>query len=59
MTTRERPPRRELDGIFSGGGSLGMAYVGALRALQDHGFWFERVAGTSVGAMFSALIAAG
>ena len=48
-----------LDGVFSGGGALGIAYAGALRAVQDHGFWFSRVAGTSAGAITSALIAAG
>lgn len=48
-----------LDGIFSGGGSLGMAYVGALRAVREHGFWFARVAGTSAGSMVAALVAAG
>jgi predicted acylesterase/phospholipase RssA len=48
-----------LDGIFSGGGSLGIAYVGALKAVQEHGLWFTRVAGTSAGAMVAALVAAG
>jgi len=48
-----------LDGIFSGGGSLGIAYIGALRAVREHGFWFARVAGTSAGSMVAALIAAG
>jgi hypothetical protein len=50
---------KELDGIFCGGGSLGIAYAGALRAVRDYGFWFRRVAGTSAGAMVAALIAAG
>lgn len=49
----------KLDGIFSGGGSLGIAYVGALRAVREHGFWFARVAGTSAGSMVAALVAAG
>lgn len=49
----------KLDGIFSGGGSLGIAHVGALRAIQDHGYWFTRVAGTSAGSMIAALVAAG
>jgi len=49
----------KLDGIFSGGGSLGIAYVGALRAVQEQGFWFTRVAGTSAGSMVAALVAAG
>ena len=48
-----------LDGIFCGGGTLGIAYFGAIRAVQDHGFWFTRVAGTSTGSWLAALIAAG
>lgn len=58
----ERPPVHRadrLDGIFSGGGSLGIAYVGALRAVREHGFWFTRVAGTSAGSFIAALVAAG
>ncbi|RLC97054.1 MAG: hypothetical protein DRI40_01425 [Chloroflexi bacterium] len=58
----ERPTDRlpiGLDGIFSGGGSLGIAYVGALRAVREHGFWFTRVGGTSAGALVAAMVAAG
>ena len=50
---------KDLDGIFCGGGSLGISYAGALRAVRDNGFWFRRVAGTSAGAMVAALVAAG
>ena len=48
-----------VDGVFEGGGALGTAYVGALRALHDNNIWFRRVAGNSAGAITAALIAAG
>jgi predicted acylesterase/phospholipase RssA len=57
-TPADRTPNG-LDGIFSGGGSLGVAYVGALRAVREHGCWFTRVAGTSAGAFIASLVAAG
>ncbi len=50
---------REIDVVMAGGGALGIAYVGALRALQDHGLWPVRVAGTSAGSLVGALVAAG
>lgn len=46
-------------GVFEGGGALGTAYIGALRALHDNGVWFGRVAGTSAGAITASMIAAG
>ena len=48
-----------IDGVFKGGGAAGVAYNGALMALARNGVWFERVAGTSAGAITAALIAAG
>jgi predicted acylesterase/phospholipase RssA len=48
-----------VDGVFEGGGALGTAYVGALRALSANGIWFARVAGNSAGAITAAMIAAG
>jgi predicted acylesterase/phospholipase RssA len=48
-----------LAGVFEGGGAKGMAYVGALEALEQGGFWFNRVAGSSAGALTAALIASG
>lgn len=56
------PPQQlfaRVDGVFQGGGALGTAYVGALRALADANIWFARVAGNSAGAITAALIAAG
>ncbi|AWE07980.1 hypothetical protein DCE79_11530 [Lysinibacillus sp. 2017] len=49
----------EVDGVFSGGGIKGFAYVGALQMLEQRGIQFKRVAGTSAGAILAAFIAAG
>jgi len=48
-----------VDGVFEGGGALGTAYVGALRALEDSNVSFARVAGNSAGAITAAMVAAG
>ena len=48
-----------VDGVFSGGGIKGFAFVGALQVLEDRGIYFERVAGTSAGAIMACFIAAG
>ena len=46
-------------GIFEGGGVRGYAHIGALRAIERRGIGFEAVAGTSIGAIVAALVAAG
>lgn len=48
-----------VDGVFSGGGIKGFAYIGAMQVLEEHGIQFKRVAGTSAGAILAAFIAAG
>ncbi|MCQ6273732.1 patatin-like phospholipase family protein [Bacillus sp. V3B] len=48
----------KIDGVFSGGGIKGIALIGAFEELENQGFEFERVAGTSAGAIIAALIAA-
>ncbi|WP_339196150.1 patatin-like phospholipase family protein [Solibacillus sp. FSL R5-0449] len=48
-----------VDGVFSGGGIKGFAYVGAIQVLEERGVKFERVAGTSAGAILATFIAAG
>lgn len=48
-----------IDGVFSGGGIKGFAYVGALQVLEEHDYQFKRVAGTSAGAILACFIAAG
>ena len=40
---------------FEGGGVRGIAHVGAICALAEKGYEWERVAGTSAGAIIAAL----
>ncbi len=47
------------DGVFEGGGVKGIALVGAVSRLEEEGVRFQRVAGTSAGAITAALYAAG
>lgn len=49
----------KVDGVFAGGGIKAYAFVGAYEVLEHKGIEFVRLAGTSVGALFSAFIAAG
>ncbi|MFC5463159.1 patatin-like phospholipase family protein [Lederbergia graminis] len=49
----------EIDGVFSGGGIKGFALIGAYQELEERGFVFKQVAGTSAGAIMAAFIAAG
>lgn len=46
-------------GIFQGGGIKGLAYIGALIALEEEGYICTRAAGTSIGAIFASLIISG
>lgn len=48
-----------IDGVFSGGGLKGFAFLGAYQVLEEHGIRFNRVAGTSAGSIVAAFIAAG
>ena len=45
--------------VLSGGGIRGMAHIGLIKAMQQHGLTAEVVAGTSVGALVGALYANG
>ncbi len=47
------------DLVLEGGGVLGIGHVGAISVLEDAGYTFPRVAGTSAGAIVGALLAAG
>lgn len=51
---------KRADGVFSGGGVKAIAYAGALRAAEEAGYseW-EKLAGTSAGAITAAAIAVG
>lgn len=46
-------------GIFEGGGVKGIAHIGALRALEERGFFCKKAAGTSVGAIIASLVVSG
>ena len=48
-----------IDGVFSGGGIKGFALVGGLQVLEEPGFVFQRIAGTSAGSILAALVTAG
>ncbi len=49
----------KVDGVFSGGGMKGFALTGAYQILEEKGLQFERVAGTSAGAILAGFSAAG
>lgn len=49
----------DADLVLEGGGMKGIGLGGAVRALMRAGYRFERVAGTSAGAIGGALVAAG
>lgn len=48
-----------IDAVFEGGGVRGLAFIGALRALDDAGIKVRKVAGTSAGAITAAIVASG
>jgi NTE family protein len=45
--------------VLEGGGVKGIALVGAIEVLEERGYRFKRVAGTSAGSIVGALVAAG
>ena len=47
------------DGVFEGGGVRGIGHVGAVFELERQGYSFDRVAGSSAGAIVAALLAVG
>ena len=47
------------DLVLEGGGVKGIGLVGAIAVLEERGYLFNRVAGTSAGAIVGALVAAG
>lgn len=49
----------EYTGIFQGGGMKGIAYIGAICALEENDFKCIRAAGTSIGAVFASLLMCG
>ncbi|WP_374999704.1 patatin-like phospholipase family protein [Aeromicrobium sp. CTD01-1L150] len=58
MVHREPVPSRTADLVLEGGGVKGIALVGAATALDEAGWRFARVAGSSAGALVGSVIAA-
>jgi len=50
---------KEISLVLSGGGIKGLAHVGLLAALQDHGIKVKAISGTSAGALVGALYGSG
>lgn len=51
--------KMKADAVFEGGGVRGIAFIGALEAMEGKGYTWEKVAGASAGSMVAALISAG
>jgi NTE family protein len=47
------------DAVFEGGGVKGIAFIGALKVMEQNGYVWEKLAGTSAGAIVAALVSAG
>lgn len=52
-------PLYNADIVLEGGGTRGIAHVGALRVAEARGYRWQHCAGTSAGALVAALLAAG
>lgn len=48
-----------IDAVFSGGGVKGYSLIGACQVLEESGYTFKRLAGTSAGSIIAALLIAG
>jgi len=48
-----------VDAVFEGGGIKGLAFLGAVEVLEDAGYKWERLAGTSAGSIIATLLATG
>src|SRR5271168_2298947 len=59
ITSPTRPAPQPVNLVLEGGGVKGIGLVGAISVLEEHGFSFVRVAGTSAGAIVGSLVAAG
>jgi len=62
LTQGEEPRRKERPRVglaLAGGFARGLAHVGVLRVLRDHGIPIDMVAGTSVGALIGSAFCAG
>jgi NTE family protein len=59
VTLIERWKKMRADAVFEGGGVRGIAFIGAIQAMEEENVEWERLAGTSAGAVIAALLASG
>ncbi len=59
FSNAQKPARKTVGLVLSGGGAKGMAHIGIIRALEENGIPIDYIAGTSVGAIVGGLYAAG
>lgn len=59
VQTKKTDKALEYTCIFGGGAVRGVSYVGTLKALEELGICVNTIAGSSVGAVFSGLLAVG
>ena len=50
---------KEVALVLSGGGARGMAHIGVIRTLEDHGYTISSLAGTSIGALIGGIYLSG
>ena len=55
----EPPPRPKVGLVLGGGGALGLAHVGVLRALEEQRIPIDYIAGTSMGSIIAGFYASG
>lgn len=55
----QRPPRKKVGLVLSGGGAKGAAHIGVLKVLEEAGIPIDYVAGTSMGAIVGGLYCIG
>lgn len=48
-----------VDGVFEGGGVRGIAHIGGAQAIEENGYRWNRLAGTSAGSIIATLLACG
>lgn len=49
----------KIDAVFEGGGIKGLAFLGAVEVIEEAGYQWERLAGTSAGSIVATLLASG
>lgn len=59
MPPASKRKRLRADMVLAGGGVLGIGHVGVVSVLEERGYTFPRLAGTSAGSIVAALLASG